>query len=87
MTQAKLAEAVGLTEQAISKIERGQSGGSLQTLEALAGALGISVRELFPAGPGVDVREEAVSRIATQLSTLSPAELDRIEAVIAAVLR
>lgn len=45
MTQVELAEATGLSEQYISKMERGASGVSLKVLFALSRILGLPVAE------------------------------------------
>lgn len=48
LSQQKLADAIGKTVDAVGKIERGVNGASLMTLEAIAEALGCSIRELMP---------------------------------------
>jgi transcriptional regulator with XRE-family HTH domain len=47
MTQEQLAEAIGVTLDFISRMERGQDAASFETLEKLAKALGVPVSELF----------------------------------------
>ena len=47
MTQEDLANAVGVTVESISNIERGIYGPSFDTLEKLAAALGEEVKNLF----------------------------------------
>lgn len=47
LTQHDLAIAVGVTAQAVSKWERGSSCPDISILDEIAGALGISVRELL----------------------------------------
>ena len=49
MTQKKLAEAVGLTDQYISKIERGDTAVTLQTISAIADALAVDISSLMSA--------------------------------------
>lgn len=48
MTQAQLAELAGVTQQALSRIEKGETVPRLRTMEAIARSLGISVEKLFP---------------------------------------
>lgn len=47
ITQEQLANAVGLTVESISNIERGVYGPKFDNLEKIAAALQISVKELF----------------------------------------
>ena len=46
LTQAALAEAAGVSRVTVAEIETGRKQGSLQTLRALAGALGIGLDDL-----------------------------------------
>lgn len=47
LTQDQLAEAIGVTLDFISRMERGQDAASFETLDKLAKALGVPVSELF----------------------------------------
>ena len=47
ITQEQLADAVGLTVESISNIERGVYGPKFDNLEKIAATLGVPVRELF----------------------------------------
>ena len=47
LTQAQLAERVQLSDEFISRLERGIKAASVTTLERIAGALGVHVRDLF----------------------------------------
>jgi transcriptional regulator with XRE-family HTH domain len=47
LTQAQLAETIGVTMEFVSLLERGQTSPSFETLEKLAKALGVPVSELF----------------------------------------
>ncbi len=47
ITQAELAEACGVSEETISRIERGVFGPRFELLDKLACALGLPVAELF----------------------------------------
>ena len=87
MTQGQLAEGVNVSEQAISNIERAYRSPSLETLEKIAGALEVEVRDLFPGGAASDAQDEATRRIIAQLAPLTPEELAKVEAVVAAMLR
>lgn len=47
LTQEQLAEAIGVTLDFISRMERGQDAASFETLDKLAKVLGVPVSELF----------------------------------------
>ena len=47
ITQEQLAEAVGITSESISNIERGKTAPSFETLEKIAEVLQVQVKELF----------------------------------------
>ena len=47
LTQAQLAETIGVTMEFVSLLERGQTSPSFETLDKLAKALGVPVSELF----------------------------------------
>lgn len=51
MTQAELADAIGVATSSISQLERGDQGYSQATLEALAEALGCSPADLLARNP------------------------------------
>jgi DNA-binding XRE family transcriptional regulator len=61
-SQPQLAERAGISRQAVSAIESGRSGASLQIALALARALGLGVEELFgPIAPVVPVSARPVA--------------------------
>jgi len=47
ITQEQLAEAVGVTAESISNIERGKTAPSFETMEKIAEVLKVPVRDLF----------------------------------------
>ena len=47
MTQAELAESVGIARPNMSNIVTGKANPSITTLESIAGALGVEVADLF----------------------------------------
>ena len=53
LTQEELAERIGITSEALGRIERGNASPSLPTLERLCGALGVSPDGLLAKGEGV----------------------------------
>lgn len=76
LTQAGLARAIAKTTLSISKIERGKVLPGLITLESIANALGISLRELIPGTQpdGMDTSKEPASSLNNRLSQLGPAD-------------
>jgi transcriptional regulator with XRE-family HTH domain len=60
LTQAKLAERVGLSENYLSALERGQKLPSIETLAALARALGVEPGDLL----GTSQRDPWVEQVA-----------------------
>lgn len=48
ITQVQLARIAGVTQQAISRLERGEVAPRIRTMRAVAGALGTTVEALFP---------------------------------------
>lgn len=77
LTQAMLAEAVGLTEQYIGVIERGVRAPSFKTLEALARTLKTPVRDFFPHPLAPDHPDEALSDVINLLGSLPADEKSR----------
>lgn len=86
LTQEQLAEAVGVTEQAIGKIERGENAPLLSTLDTIARRLGVAAAHLMPPAP-LPPEAPAAERIAARVARLGPDEATWLEAVIEAALR
>jgi len=51
LTQAELAERIDVSPEFLSRVERGLKSPSLETVEKIAKALGLQVKELFQEGP------------------------------------
>lgn len=86
LTQEQLAEAVGLTEQAIGKIERGENAPLLGTLDAIARRLDIAACHLMPPAP-LPPDTPAAARISARVARLSQDEATWLEAIVDAALR
>lgn len=86
LTQAALAEAVGLTEQYIGVIERGVRAPSFKTLEALARTLQAPVRDFFPHAMAQDQADDTLSDVIGLLAPLSPQERARALKVLQSML-
>jgi len=78
LTQAGLAEQLGLTRQAVSKYETGESFPDVSILARIAGVFGVSLDELIGAGdPGID-------DIVVLAPSLKPSVLGRLTGRLAA---
>lgn len=86
LTQAALAEAVGLTEQYIGVIERGVRAPSFKTLEALARTLKTPVRDFFPHPLAQDQADDTLSDVIGLLAPLPGDERARALKVLRSML-
>lgn len=87
ISQEHLAALVGVSNNTVSRIERGRQAPSIQVAERLAGALGISPLALF--GTGKDAlpdgeRGRLLARINAAVSKLSDDDLARLAKMIEA---
>jgi transcriptional regulator with XRE-family HTH domain len=89
LTQADLAEAVRLSPEMISQIERGVAAPSFATIERLAEVLGVPEVVLFGVGlivtPDTD-RTRILTRIQSKLSRLNEDQLARAERMLGALV-
>ncbi len=75
VTQAQLAEKIDKSVQLVGRIERGASAPSFETMEAMALALGIEVRDLFGLGSfavGATATNDPLARLVQRCSELDP---------------
>lgn len=86
LTQPELGERAHMAAAEISKIENGRRTPTLETLERLSKAMGVSVIALVSVDPGRDLRTDTLERILSRLQTQPPEVLTRILAVINAML-
>ena len=83
MTQAQLAEAVGVSTDEISRIERGAREPRFDTIERLAGALGVVARDLFSTGSESVARKPKRRSAADQMgAALEGLEPQLVEAIL-----
>lgn len=79
LTQAELAERVGVASETISRIERGVSVPSLKTLEDIAGALNVPLKELVdvdhPRKSGKSASEKEIEKVTTLLKPLKAEDI------------
>lgn len=62
MSQGELARAAGMTQPAVSRVERGEANPRLQTIARLAAALGVEASALLADPPAEAVGSATVSR-------------------------
>ena len=82
LTQAKLAELVGIEPQSVSVIERGVAGASLTTLKKICVALSISSDALLFG----HLEKNDVQALAAKLEKLPPEQYEIVKEIILKVL-
>lgn len=91
LTQAELAGRIGRTAESVSALERGRHTPSFETLQRLAAALDVPVREFFaPPGGGVaeSPRQAALfSELLATARTLPPADLELAAGIVGLMAR
>jgi transcriptional regulator with XRE-family HTH domain len=87
LTQAELAERVDVQPETISRIENGKRTPSLKLLARLSVALDLELHEMFRLHDRDNPKDRAVERLLWFASRLSPAEIDLVTDVGAAMLR
>jgi len=78
LTQAQLAEAIGVAVETISRLERGFSIPSLNTIEEISKKLGVSVKDIFDFEYRAEQKSQAekeISKIVGLLSGKHPEEI------------
>ncbi len=85
LTQGQLADAVEVTQATLSRVERGQVGVSLEVLERLAIALGVSVARLLDFDGEFSARDP-VAALMEELPADATELRKRMEASLAALL-
>ncbi|WP_243336999.1 helix-turn-helix domain-containing protein [Anaeromyxobacter soli] len=78
LTQAQLAERLGVTTETVSRLERGAVVPSLARLEAFASALGVDLSDLFRVADRDAHRDRALHRL---LAAVRRAPADDIELI------
>ena len=86
LTQSQLADRAGVNAEHISRIERAEKGPSIELLDRVAGALGVSIKALFDfeEEPAEDARKTA---IASLLDSADDRTRDVAEAVLEVLIR
>lgn len=85
-TQAEIADALGLSVDMVSRIERVAIAPSLETLEGLARVLGVPPSQLLGGKPALpSSRNQRLTRIVDRLVDLDDDHLAQVERVLAAL--
>lgn len=82
LTQAELADRTDRSVQLIGSIERGSSAPSFETLEAIALALDVQVRDLFGVGDFAAGRGRASGALGNLVNRVASLDTDDIEWVV-----
>lgn len=83
LTQEGLAEAIGMSEDMISRMESGNSGTTFGTIEKLAVVLEIDPGQLFVAGlPEDEHTRVALNTLVARLRSMSTKELEWVESLL-----
>jgi transcriptional regulator with XRE-family HTH domain len=78
LTQAELAEAADLHEQFVSQLERGARSATLETIDAVAGALGVTPWELLRAGTDEQPPASSARRVQQLVEAWPERDQDRL---------
>lgn len=87
LTQAELAERVGVQPETISRIETGARAASLALIARVADALEVELHELVRFADRDEARASAIDRLLWFASRLSPGEIELLLDVGAAVVK
>lgn len=82
LSQAALADRVGVSEEWVRRIERGDGAPSFDTIEAIAASFGVPVGDLFGGLSGSDARTAELARLAGSLDDEGIAWLEQAARLI-----
>ena len=88
LTQAQLAERVEISDEFLSRMERGAKAPSLHTAEKVARSLGVSMKELFDfdAVPAADSKTARLEGLVSYLAAVDEAIVQDVQAVARALV-
>lgn len=87
LTQPELGERAGMAAAEISKIENGRRTPTLETLERLTRALGVSVEDVVAAPNDPDEREQLLGQLVVRLRSQPIEVVRRVTGVVDALIR
>lgn len=85
LTQAKLAEKIGVATETISRLERGAAMPSLSRMESLCNALGVELHDLFRLRTRETRTDHAVDELVALVRRRPPAEVELVIGLAARV--
>jgi transcriptional regulator with XRE-family HTH domain len=85
LTQAGLAEKVGVAVETISRLERGSAVPSLARMEEIAGALGVDLPDLFVFKDRETPRDKAIERLLAVVRRRPAEDIDVVSDIAAVV--
>jgi transcriptional regulator with XRE-family HTH domain len=85
LSQARLAEKVGVAPETISRLETGAAMPSVESLVSVAGELHIELHDLFRFRPGDGPKERAIERLLWVVSRRATADIELVTTLAAAV--
>lgn len=77
-----VAKAAGIAQSSLSYIENGTNMPTIDTLERIIGALGLTTNEFFSVFPAVEELSHEVLRIMDKIQKLPPEKLKILESVL-----
>ena len=88
LTQAQLAERVDISDEFLSRMERGAKAPSLHTAEKVARALGVSMKEVFDfeAVPAADSKTARLEGLVSYLAAVDEAIVQDVQAMAKALV-
>jgi len=85
LSQARLAERVGVAPETISRLETGAAVPSVESLVSVAAELHIELHDLFRLRPEDGAKERAIEKLLWVVSRRGAADIDLVTTVAAAV--
>lgn len=84
LSQAELGDKVGKALETIGRIERGKLSPSLETLEAIAIALNVDIRDLFGVGdhPAKSTKDSPLAKLLDRLVVMSDDDIDWLSRLV-----
>ena len=89
LSQAALAEKIGVASEAISRLERGAAVPSVERLDQIATALGVALHDLFRferTDRNPSRRDRAIDGLVAMVRRANPEDVDTIAKIAAVVL-
>ena len=85
LSQARLAEKVGVAPETISRLETGAAVPSVESLVSVAAELHIELHDLFRFRPGSGPKERAIEKLLWVVSRRTAADIELVTTLAAAV--